>query len=551
MALSHISSGKDVRWLDVRKYQDGNRTFDLRPRLTRDHSRRRHVGEQLKKASRSPVVRNSAVTSPSVLREIASELTSKEEQLGPTLVDQLERLVVDFGEESPRVPKYLQEALSEIDLLVEDESSPHPAEQAEDLLKTRLPALLFFDDDARNLKSEYDLDVVRNERPPALGNLAKVADLDLRRLFQAASRGNRATVQGLVSRANDQLDEVFGAKWNQSDVSVRFHVDGTILHVQIEDEGRRFSTLGERSDGLRQFVALMAFATVEYAEETILLIDEAESHLHYDAQADLVQMFSTQQVAKKVIYTTHSAGCLPEDVGVGVRLVSTLPESSFSEVANWFWTDGEAGFAPLLFGMGARTLAFFPTRRALVVEGPSDLILLPTLFRQAIDAHHVGFQVVPGLSQVSKGELTLLELAGRSVCYLTDQDKGGEVLREQLKKAGIPQGRIFAVSSAELQARTLEDFIDANVFRVAVGQQVVKWNEEPVDLPATIPTSGRATWLDTWPAENDLNPISKRALAYEILDYLRSNPAADILDGRRRSVLVRLHGRLTAAMAPE
>jgi predicted ATP-dependent endonuclease of OLD family len=53
----------------------------------------------------------------------------------------------------------------------------------------------------------------------------------------------------------------------------------------------------------------------------ILLLDEIETHLHYDAQADLAQMLAKQEIVAKVIYTTHSMGCLPEDLGTGVRFI--------------------------------------------------------------------------------------------------------------------------------------------------------------------------------------------------------------------------------------
>lgn len=160
----------------------------------------------------------------------------------------------------------------------------------------------------------------------------------------------------------------------------------------------RLVAIAERSDGLRQYVSLLAFATLEKTEQPpILLIDEAEAHLHYDAQADLVQMFARQELATKVIYTTHSVGCLPEDLGTGVRLVE-MNSPTTSIIRNWFWETDEPGFSPLLFGIGAKALAFMPVRFALITEGATDIILLPTLFREATGKSSLGFQVVPGLS---------------------------------------------------------------------------------------------------------------------------------------------------------
>ena len=103
-----------------------------------------------------------------------------------------------------------------------------------------------------------------------------------------------------------------GAGVEPEDVRVYLHVDGTVLHIFARNAGGRLIPIAERSAGLRQFVALLAFIEHEAADEdVILLVDEAEAHLHYDAQADLVRVFSKQTVADKIIYTTHSAGCLP------------------------------------------------------------------------------------------------------------------------------------------------------------------------------------------------------------------------------------------------
>ena len=73
------------------------------------------------------------------------------------------------------------------------------------------------------------------------------------------------------------------------------------------DDG--LSTLEERSDGLRWFAALVAFANALEARP-IITVDEIETHLHYDAQADLIDVLAAQEFASKVIYTTHSFECL-------------------------------------------------------------------------------------------------------------------------------------------------------------------------------------------------------------------------------------------------
>lgn len=85
----------------------------------------------------------------------------------------------------------------------------------------------------------------------------------------------------------------------------------------------------------------------------VLLIDEAETHLHFDAQADLVSVLLKSVDAEQVLYSTHSPGCLPSDLGTGIRLVTRDPEDAASLIKSDFWAGQEPGFAPLLFAMGA------------------------------------------------------------------------------------------------------------------------------------------------------------------------------------------------------
>lgn len=545
--LGELEGGRATRWLQVKKYRDGHREFNVTPTLSRDHSLRSQCIRALKKAMKSPAIDAVEDLKRSQIGALASELEATSRSISSEVLGDLEKFERALRKGSTQLPKYLARLPDRIARLRKQESKLHPTEEAVEILKQRIPELLMFDESARDLRSEYNLSTQYDDPPRALANLVDVAGLNLPALYRATEGNDQAAIRQQLARSNDKLADVFTEEWNQSSVKVHFHLNGHVLHIQVEDEGRRFSTLGERSDGLRQFVSLMAFATVTHSARPILLVDEAEAHLHYDAQADLVQMFTTQDVARKVVYTTHSAGCLPEDLGVGVRLVAPIEEGPHSEVRNWFWTDDSEGFAPLLFGMGARTLAFFPTRKAVVVEGPSDLIMLPTLMRHAIGSDEIGFQTVPGLAGVSKGELSLLELAGRSVCYLTDDDDGGRALREQLVTFGISADRIFRISRPGLAARTIEDFVDPQIYRRAVNRQLHKWcDDDSIELD-DMPASGRAEFLADWTESHGVE-LSKRAIAYEVLECLRDEPDANLVDARRQSVLRRVHRELLGAL---
>src|SRR5260370_19152141 len=95
-----------------------------------------------------------------------------------------------------------------------------------------------------------------------------------------------------------------------------------------------------------------------------------------------------QRIARQVIYATHSVGCLPPDIGCGIRVLLGEKDAERSRIANSYWSvnptgDEKVGYTPLLFAMGAQLLALTIPRFGVIVEGPSDAILLPSLLREA------------------------------------------------------------------------------------------------------------------------------------------------------------------------
>lgn len=358
--------------------------------------------------------------------------------------------------------------------------------------------------------------------PPALCNLANLANLDLTNLNDSIANGDMSRVRTLLNRANTRIADIVKGKWSQSGIKVGLTTNNHVLYVFIEDEKQNCTNLDDRSDGLRQFVALINFLEVKHADlKPILLVDEAETHLHYDAQADLMSMFAKQEIASKIIYTTHSAGCLPEDIGTGVRCIIPDRNSERSKIKNWFWQDSKPGFSPLLFSMGANSLAFVPVRKAVFVEGATDMLLLPTIFRQLSKRSPLGFQIAPGLSVAAQSDLSLLENEAPKVAFLTDNDDARQTMIEQLKKAGIDEARIFKLPGEE--GLVLEDCVNKDLYVKAVNEELKNWNQvhPPVisleDFPD--PDINRPKTLEKWCKAQGIKPPDKKTIAYRLLDF--------------------------------
>lgn len=319
---------------------------------------------------------------------------------------------------------------------------------AERILRERCPEFVLFTEEDRAITSSYDL----NEKlltaiPKALQNLSKSAELDLPKLLQDVQSRDQSRWRTSLRQANLKLDKIFQDAWKQSSLSVNFELHSGKLNIELVEDGKTVTVFSERSAGLKMFVALVAFLRArDSSRPAILLIDEAENHLHIDAQADLVNMFVQQTQAQKIVYTTHSPACLPPDLGTGIRVVAPVAnQDQVSKIRNNFWTEG-AGYSPLMMAMGAAAAAFTPARFVVLAEGASDMILLPSLLRLALN-REVQYQVAPGLSEVSQRMLSNLDLEASRVVYLVDGDKGGENLKKNLLKAEVNSHHIVSLES--------------------------------------------------------------------------------------------------------
>jgi predicted ATP-dependent endonuclease of OLD family len=525
-AIAHIPGTEEAHWFTLGKKQIGGRFIcDIEPRPRRVSNPRHLVIQTLKEGPDEEAFLQFAEKQESTLitsvRDLASILDTEVEMLPPDTrnkLDALTRTLETISQDNDL--EYLNRLKQQLrDLAAYEEKTPLIA--AIQVLAERRPRFLLFTDEQRLLQPEYDLNAVHENPPAALDSLTQIAGLDLQALHNAVKNGEHARAEGITVRANKQLRTNFLDAWSQSDLTVSFSRDGYLLRLFVEHARTQYTTIAERSEGLRQFVALLAFTAVEHAEQNpVLLIDEIESHLHYDAQADLVQMLARQEIVSKVIYTTHSIGCLPEDLGMGVRLLAIdSADETKSTVRNWFWDSGKPGFSPLLFGMGASTLAFIPVRHAVATEGIVDIILWPTLLRHATSRSHLDFQVVPGISESTLPEITQLDREAPLTAYLLDADEGGHELCEALRCVGIQDNRIFTIPDSESRGLVVEDLVDPTVYVTAVNAGLHLAQGPSVSFPmSALPVAGRFKAVAAWCESQGYSVPSKRLVAYRIVE---------------------------------
>ncbi|QYJ03112.1 AAA family ATPase [Nocardioides panacisoli] len=391
-------------------------------------------------------------------------------------------------------------------------SRPHPETEGIDLLSDRIPTFLLFREDDRILPTVTPVDPPnRPKMPSAIRNLLAIAEVNIAAVWNAHTDEDSGEKRTQLDAANRRLDEFFGQAWNQSNVSVNIDVNENGLQTHVIDlDTRRYTRIEERSEGLRAFVTLAVFLGSQELEiPPILLIDEAELHLHSDAQADLVGGLLKQIDATQVWYTTHSPACLPSDLGTGIRLLERHGEQS--EIKSHFWTNQEPGFGPLLYAMGAGAAAFSRCRWAVLGEGASEMILLPTLIRVATALEDLPYQVAPGLSHSQGHGLDVEEVAAR-VIYLTDGDKDGSDYLANLREREVPESRLKSLP----KGNSIEDLLDRDFLLDVVDTLLSKDAPRPnARIFKSSQTAGRS--IAKWVKDNEI-ALGKVAIAYEVID---------------------------------
>ncbi len=227
------------------------------------------------------------------LKQGIEELSFDTDTIDDVELAAIEEFAEFLSEQSTETsPRYISEFCDKAKEFLGKERVEHPNEVARKRITSSRPLVLEFSPEARTLNTTYDMrwfspeDAKRQEEPTiALLNLCTVAGLDLDELDLNCKDKRRDLIASQITNANMALKAVFDEHYSQDDVSIEFECSGSILSVMVGRvrNGRSSHNLvEERSEGFRQFAALLAFILKEEARKPILLIDEAELHLHYE-----------------------------------------------------------------------------------------------------------------------------------------------------------------------------------------------------------------------------------------------------------------------------
>jgi predicted ATP-dependent endonuclease of OLD family len=335
-------------------------------------------------------------------------------------------------------------------------------------LNAHIPFFLKLHPDERKLESTYHL---RNipPRPNAIHNLFSLGGVELSELAVDFQNGNIQSLRTKLFKAQRKITEVLKQRWTASNLEMQLRHESEFVYIDIVNSiNHDVVDIRERSEGFQWFLCVIAAlegVRTNTSHPAILLIDEADNHLHYEAQAKLANFLSHQTLAQHVIYTTHSPGCLPDDLSA-VRAVIPNDDNTSSRIESRVWNGKGKDFKRFFWLLGAKNFAFTAARNVLISEGEADFVLLPYLFREALGTEALNFQILPGLANAK--EKDSFELEAVTVAYLVDGDAPGDEYITELEAKGIPKNRIFQFE----KDLALEDYLNLDLYSQAVNKEL-------------------------------------------------------------------------------
>lgn len=276
-----------------------------------------------------------------------------------------------------------------------------------------------------------------------------------------------------IKKASNTLLEGFERYWGQVNIDFRVEVKNEKIFIKILEEISGYETLTypeERSEGFRWFLSfylqLMSLDGSGGVDDDVILLDDPGTYLHPKGQKDLREALQKLAEDTQIVYSTHSPYMLDPDETREIRLVQRNddvddPDESERTPGTTVHTDlsqadapGYDTLAPVRAALGAEYAdSLFASTANLLVEGYTDETYLKRLSQVFADAADetdgdaldgdtaAGLPDECSVLQMSgAGNTTalvrLLEAEGYDYYVLLDDDRAGDVTREDLDEIG-------------------------------------------------------------------------------------------------------------------
>ena len=243
--------------------------------------------------------------------------------------------------------------------------------------------------------SEIELNALQERKNTVQWNQLNVDEqtmlivLELARINLDDFAAKGVSAEGRTTRSFDKraasafLSGRFQDLWRQKNVRFEIDIDATTLNIFAQDEGVGMPVrLSRRSTGFRWHVAFawkFTHASGGQFKNCILLLEEPGIHLHYSAQADLLQVFERLKDSNTILYTTHLASMVDLAYPERVRIVET--DNHHARVKQGVVSSQRAPMAviEMCLGLSGDMSGLLGNRKTLIVEGGDDALILQKL----------------------------------------------------------------------------------------------------------------------------------------------------------------------------
>lgn len=258
------------------------------------------------------------------------------------------------------------------------------------------PKTIFFDDFCSLLPNKIFLSNLINKKTDAEGykavrNVEEILDFE----FSSLQNLDDAARVALQEDHNKKLSITFEKSWHQkiygnNKVQLKYLFekrDGEgeqgsyIKFFVITKEGQNLSPK-QRSKGLIWFLSLWLELTAEKSarNDTILLLDEPDQHLHIKAQEDMLRLINKLAEGKmQIFYSTHSPHLIDINNLGAIRLVANTEQdgTKLGELSKSATSDPKLivdAMQPIseAIGLRADTLINQTFNKCIILEGLSD-----------------------------------------------------------------------------------------------------------------------------------------------------------------------------------
>lgn len=125
------------------------------------------------------------------------------------------------------------------------------------------------------------------------------------------SNSDAAFKGDLYEEISKKITDFVNKKWADHKVELKFEESGGNLNFFVKDIDGKRQGIDSRSEGFRQFISFLLSSSAEVENEelrdSIIIIDEPESHLHPTSQEDLLKELIKISKKNIVLFATHSS----------------------------------------------------------------------------------------------------------------------------------------------------------------------------------------------------------------------------------------------------